>query len=292
MNDRVYPRPDRRLMLAEGPRGISEIASLMPAAPFLTRAPRGDGHPVLVMPGFGASDSSTTVLRGFLTSLGYQIHPWNLGTNLGPSMPDLPARLATRLDEVFVDSGERKVSLIGWSLGGVYARLLAQLHPHKVRQVITLGSPFAGSPRSTSVYPIVRNMSDTPLEQGPSYRLRLLAGEPLPSIPSTAIFSKSDGIVPWQIATQQPTEIAENIEVYASHIGLGFSPAVLYAAADRLANRDGEWRPFERRGWKRLVYGPARLAPGRTRSPVSWSRFYRRTSSPARRRIWRTRQIS
>src|SRR5262245_62974615 len=89
--------------------------------------------------------------------------------------------------------------------------------------------------------------------------LRLLAGEPIPGIPSTAVFSKTDGIVPWQIATQPPTEIAENIEVYTSHIGLGVSPAVLYAAADRLANRDGAWRPFERQGWRRLVYGPARL---------------------------------
>ena len=238
---------------------MSEMALLMAAAPFLGQAPRGDGHPVLVMPGLGASDRSTTVIRGFLTSLGYRAHPWNLGTNLGPTMPDLPAELARRLDEVFVDAGDRRVSLVGWSLGGVYARLLAHLLPSKVRQVITLGSPFAGNPRSTSVYRFVRNRRDVPLEQTPSNRLRLLAGEPLPGIPSTAIFSKTDGIVPWQIATQRPTEIAENIEVYASHIGLGISPAVLYATADRLANRDGQWRPFERQGWKRLVYGPARL---------------------------------
>jgi pimeloyl-ACP methyl ester carboxylesterase len=235
------------------------MASLVSAAPFLYQAPRGDGHSVLVMPGFGANDSSTTVLRGFLSALDYQTHPWNLGTNRGPAMPDLLVDLTTRLDEVFVDAGERRVSIIGWSLGGVYARLLAQLYPHKVRQVITLGSPFAGNPRSTAVYPVVRRMSDVPLEQRSSNDLRLLAGEPLASVPSTAVFSKTDGIVPWQIATQPATEIAENVEVFASHIGLGFNPAVLYAAADRLANRDGEWRLFERRGWKRLVYGPARL---------------------------------
>ena len=208
----------------------------------------------------GAGDGSTTVLRGFLSSLGYLTHPWNLGINRGPRMPDLQVALARRLDEVF-DTGERKVSLVGWSLGGVYARLLAQLYPDKVRQVITLGSPFAGNPRSTSVYRFVRNRSDVPLEQKPSNRLRLRAGEPLNGIPSTAIFSKTDGIVPWQIATQPPTDIAENIEVYASHLGLGFNPAVLYAVADRLANREGKWRPFERRGWKRLVYGPALLEP-------------------------------
>ncbi len=259
MDDRVYPRPNSRLVLSEGPRVISEIASLISAAPFLFHAPSGDGHPVLVLPGFGGGDGSTTVLRGFLTSLGYASRPWDLGTNLGPSMPDLQAELARRLDEVFVAAGELKVSLIGWSLGGVYARLLAHRYPDKVRQVITLGSPFAGNPRSTSVYRIVRNMSDESFDRRPTSHLRLLAGEPLPGIPSTAVFSKTDGIVPWQIATQRPTEIAENIEVYGSHLGLGFNPAVLYAAADRLANPEREWRPFVRRGWKRLVYGPALL---------------------------------
>ena len=241
MNDRVYPRPDRRLALAEGPRVVSEVASLMAAAPFLSQAPRGDGHAVLVMPGYGANDRSTTVIRRFLSSLGYSTHPWNLGTNRGPATPDLSARLGERLDEVFVAAGEAKVSLVGWSLGGAYARLLAQRYPDKVRQVITLGSPFAGSP--------------------------------LPGIPSSAVFSKTDGIVPWQIATQPTTEIAENIEVYASHLGLGFNPAVLYAMADRLANPEGQWRPFERRGWKRFVYGPARLegddAPSRDRADAT-----------------------
>ena len=261
MNDRVYPRPDRRLVFAEGPRVISEIALLMAAAPFLSQAPRGDGHPVLALPGFGGGDRSTTVLRLFLAGLGYQTQPWNLGTNRGPAMPDLQVDLARRLDEVFIGGGERKVSLIGWSLGGVYARLLAHRFPHKVRQVITLGSPFAGSPRSTTVYPLVRSQSSVPFEQRPTNQLRLLAGEPLPGIPSTAVFSKTDGIVPWQIATQPPTHLAENIEVYSSHLGLGVNPAVLYAAADRLANPEGKWRSFERRGWKRSVFGPARLDP-------------------------------
>lgn len=246
MNDRAYRRPDRRLMLAEGPRVLAEITSLMPAAPFLYQAPRGDGHPVLLMPGLGGGDGSTTVLRGFLGSLGYASQPWNLGTNRGPGMPELLVNLASRLDEVFAANAERKVSIVGWSLGGVYARILAHHHPEKVRQVITLGSPFAGSLRSTS----------SPV--------RLLAGEPLPGIPSTAVFSKTDAIVPWQMATQQPTRIAENVEVYASHIGLGFNPAVLYAVADRLANPEGRWQPLQRTGWKALAYGPAVLEPGST----------------------------
>ena len=261
MQDRIYSRPDRRLALAEAPRALSEMASLTTAAPFLYSAPRGDGHPVLVMPGFGAGDRSTAVIRGFLRSRGYGAHTWNLGTNLGPGMTDLPSLLAARLDEVFADNDDRKVSLGGWSLGGVYARMLAQLHPNKVRQVITLGSPFSGSPRSTNVYRLVRMMSDRPLEQSPYNNLRLLAGDPLGDIPSTAIFSKSDGVVPWRIATQQPSDIAENIEVYTGHFGLGFNSAVLYAVADRLANPIDGWQRFKRTGWKRFVYGPARLEP-------------------------------
>ncbi len=201
MNDRVYPRPNRRLVFAEGPRVISEIALLMAAAPFLSQAPRGDGHAVLALPGFGGGDRSTTVLRRFLAGLGYQTQPWNLGTNRGPAMPDLLVDLGRRLDEVFIGGGERKVSLIGWSLGGVYARLLAHRYPHKVRQVITLGSPFAVGRGSTSVNLAARNDSGVEFVREPSNLLRRLAGEPLPGIPSTAVFSKSDGIVPWQIAT-------------------------------------------------------------------------------------------
>ena len=259
MENRTYQRRNRRLALAEGPRVLSEIASLLSAAPFLYNAPRGDGHPVLVMPGFGAGDRSTRVIRGFLGSMGYKTHPWKLGTNLGPMMSGLPVQLAARLDEVFVSNGEQPVSLVGWSLGGVYARLLAQLFPDKVRQVITLGSPFAAGSRSTSTHGFARSVRDIPLEQVSSNNLRLLAGEPLVNVPSTAIFSKTDGIVPWKIASQQPSHIAENIEVYSSHLGLGFNSAVLYALSDRLANPADQWRPFNRSGWKSYVYGPARL---------------------------------
>jgi len=258
MQDPVYQRPNRRLMMAEAPRTLSEIASLSFAMPALSLAPRGDGHPVLVMPGFGAGDRSTGVIRGFLSSLGYRSHTWNLGTNLGPRMNDLRSRLSDRLDEVYTGSGNRRVSIVGWSLGGVYARVLAQLYPHKVRQVITLGSPFAGNPRSTNAYRLVRMVNQRPIEQMPNNNLRLLAAEAL-TVPSSAIFSKSDGVVPWRIAVQQPSDTAENIEVYTSHVGLGFSAAVLYAVADRLANREDRWKKFVRRGWKQFVYGPAEL---------------------------------
>ncbi|MFT5211358.1 MAG: pimeloyl-ACP methyl ester carboxylesterase [Flavobacterium sp.] len=259
MNDRNYPKPDPMLVLAEAPRALSEMASLFTSTPFLLTAKSGDGHPVMVLPGLGASDRSTVILRAYLRSLGYVAKPWELGVNVGPAKPDLAAQLARRLDEVYAENDNQKVSLVGWSLGGVYSRVLAQLYPEKVRQVITLGSPFSGSPRSTNAFQLYKMMSEVPVEQIPSNHLRLLASEALATIPSTAIFSKTDGIVPWQIATQSPSAIAENIEVYASHIGLGVNASVLYAIADRLATPANQWKPFARAGWKRFVYGPALL---------------------------------
>lgn len=249
MSQRKPSRANLNLLFAEPVRVAAEIAALIASTPMLSLSPRGDRHAVLVMPGFGAGDGSTQVLRGYLASLGYRAYPWNLGRNMGPGMPDLLPALTGRLDEVFTAAGERKVSLIGWSLGGVYARLLAHMDPQKVRQVITLGSPFAG----------LRSGSMNQTGDRPRSQLGSLIAEPLPGIPSSAVFSRSDVIVPWQIATQTKSDIAENIEVYTSHIALGFSPAVLYACSDRLAQLEGKWRPFERNGWKQSVFGPANL---------------------------------
>jgi pimeloyl-ACP methyl ester carboxylesterase len=252
-------RPSRRLLLAEAPRALVATASLLPATPLLRRAKRGDGHQVLVMPGLGGSDRSTAVLRAYLESLGYVAQPWDLGRNLGPAMPDLLPSLSARLQEVYEEGGAQPVSLVGWSLGGIYARLLAQICPGKVRQVITLGSPFSGHPAATAVYPIVRHLIAANPSGMDVLGLRELAGRPLPAIPSSAIFSKTDGVVPWQIAVQTPSALAENIEVYDSHLGLGMSPTVLFAVADRLALAADDWKPFHRSGWRQIAYGPAHL---------------------------------
>src|SRR5215467_14367832 len=138
MNREIGP-PRRRLLLLEG-RAFLEFAALIPAYPFLRRAPRGDGHPVLVLPGFMASDFSTRTLRRFLRDLGYAVHGWKLGRNVGPS-PETVGRLVARLQELRTRHG-RRISLIGWSLGGIYARELARRFAPDIRQVITLASPF------------------------------------------------------------------------------------------------------------------------------------------------------
>jgi pimeloyl-ACP methyl ester carboxylesterase len=217
-----FSAPHLGLLLLEGPRAFFEASLLLPSAPLLARAPRGDGQPVLVLPGFAASDASTEVLRAYLRALGYRTHGWGLGRNVGPG-DGLGRLLAGRL-LALQRRYARRVSLVGWSLGGVYARELAKREPRSVRQVISLGSPFGGRV------------------------------DPPPPIPSTAIWSRTDGIAPWRACVESEGAQAENIEVVASHCGLGFHPAVLYAIADRLAQPEGAWRPFDRSALPRAIY--------------------------------------
>lgn len=247
---------DDRLALVEAPRALAELAGLLPAAPYLALAPRGDGHPVLVLPGLGGADGSTAVIRHYLGSRGFDAQPWTLGRNLGSATTDLERRLAARLESVWQQSGRRKVSLVGWSLGGVYARVLAQYHPQRIRQVITLGSPIGGRPQPRRAQQVIRRMSEGAIPPEQASRLRALVSDPLPGVPGSAVYSRTDGIVPWRIARQSESALAENVEVYGSHIGLGFNASALYLLAERLAQPEDGWQPFQRHGWRRWVYGP------------------------------------
>ncbi len=230
-----------------------ELGALLPAWPLLQRAPRGDGHPVIVFPGLSASDGSTLPLRGYLASLNYDVTGWNQGHNFGPRAGVLEAA-SHQVLETFHDAGDRKVSLIGWSLGGVYARELAKLHPELVRDVITLGTPFSGGPESTHAWRLFQLTSGRDLRREAS-RFDLPVAPP---VPTTSIFSRTDGVVAWQGSIQAPcadNPDTENIEVIASHLGIGMNPSALWAVADRLAQPEGAWRPFERkRGLHGLLY--------------------------------------
>jgi pimeloyl-ACP methyl ester carboxylesterase len=226
-------------------RAFWEFGALLPAWPVLSRAPRGDGHSVVVFPGLSANDGSTLPLRRYLDSLGYQTSGWEQGFNFGPRTGVLEAARA-QVNKAFQESG-RPVSLVGWSLGGVYARELAKEFPDKVRSVITLGTPFAGSHRSTNAWRIYELASGRKVErETENYDLPAA-----PPVPTTSIYSRSDGIVAWQGSIQKPAAHnpqTENVEVVASHIGLGVNPSAWWAVADRLAQAPGQWRPFERKG--------------------------------------------
>lgn len=245
--------PSHWLALTELPRAVAEFASLPLAAPLLARAPKGDGHPVLVLPGFITTDASTVVLRNFLKRLGYDAHEWGLGRNLGPrAIGREGEKLVAKLTDIHAATGQ-KVSLVGWSLGGVMARLVAQRTPEAVRQVVTLGSPFTGSPRATNVWRTYEWLTGQRIDDGHTRGQIAESARPL-AMPATSIYSKNDGIVAWQNCVEPTSALAESIEVRGSHCGLGVNPAVLFAVADRLAQAEGDWHPFDRTGMKRWVY--------------------------------------
>jgi len=253
-SSRLRP-PGIGLLLAEA-RGLFELNASLLLSPLLMRAPRGDGHPVLALPGFLASDLSMAPMRRYLRELGYDAHAWRMGRNLG-GLSRMRDSLRTRLAEIHTETG-RKVSLVGWSLGGVYARDLALQAPEMVRNVITLGSPFANDVRATNATKLYEMLSGERVEDMAELR-DAIAGE-LP-VPATSIYSRSDGVVNWQTCLLRPSETAENIEVlFASHIGLGVNPAALWAVADRLAQPEGEFWPFDREGPFAVAYAPPERA--------------------------------
>ena len=234
--------PSAGLFLTEPVRGLVDLTALLVAAPWLATAPRGDGHGVLVLPGLLASDTSTLPLRGYLGWLGYDVRGWDLGRNRGPTeevLAGLPRALLTHARRT-----GRPVSLVGWSLGGVYARELARRSARRVRQVITLGSPFAlTDPRRQSrVHGPYQRLSHTHADGA---RLPTAEERARPiGVPSTSVYSRLDGIVSWQACVGPETGRHQNVEVRCSHIGFGVDPATLWLVADRLAAPPGQHRPF------------------------------------------------
>jgi pimeloyl-ACP methyl ester carboxylesterase len=233
-------RPSSLLLLTEPWRSVLELGALTVSAPRLARAPRGDGHPVLVVPGLLASDASTVVLRRFLTRLGYRTAGWGMGLNVGPTS-DVVRRLPDRLRELS-DRYDQPVSVIGWSLGGIYARALASRLPEQVRQVITLGSPYAtevpGQTHADAAYRMLSRRHYVPATgRGPGVAAAL-------DVPTTSIYSRMDGIVSWRVCREDVADRRESIAIPASHLGFGHNPTALWVVADRLAQDPLDWRPF------------------------------------------------
>jgi pimeloyl-ACP methyl ester carboxylesterase len=253
--------PGLPLYLTEPSRAAADFGLYLAARPLLDRLPHGDGHPVLVLPGLLADDASTRILRRVLRRLDYRVHGWRLGRNIGPTAGCV-AGLRDRMEELSDRYGE-PVTLVGWSLGGIFARDMARRAPDSVRQVITLGSPFRlqhnGQSRATKVFDRYSHLHV-------EHRALPLASEstPLP-VPSTSIYSHFDGIVPWHSCIDLPGERCENIAVMASHLGLGHHPAAIWAIADRLAQPLGTWKPFK----APLFLRPAFPRPARPATPPS-----------------------
>lgn len=237
MSSSQISAPGLCLALAEPWRSASEFAGLLVAAPLLMMLPRGDGHSVMVLPGFGATDTSTMLLRQYLDFLGYRSASWSLGRNLGYAMlGEAEERLRARVMKIAEVSGG-KISLIGWSLGGVMARHMAREYPEAIRQVITLGAPFTGNPAATTVRRLYEHLSGESFD-APDVQKTWRSQRAPPPVHTTSIYTKTDGITAWQNCLEIETELAENVEVFGSHIGLPHNPMALYAIAKRLARSD------------------------------------------------------
>ncbi|KHK93545.1 esterase/lipase family protein [Novosphingobium malaysiense] len=224
-------------------RCIMEAGATLALSPVLAMAPRGDGHPVMVLPGFATSDSMTALLRNFLAAQGYEVHPMDLGWNFDHhTVGENGEHIAERIRAIRQASG-RKVSLVGWSLGGVIAREAARRDPDDLRQVISLGSPFSGDPHATNLKSFYQFATGNDFSSDKMLERYRTGAHVLP-IPSTAVFSRTDGITAWENCVSDSDAINENIEVVSSHFGFVTNPAVFQIIADRLAQPEGNWQPF------------------------------------------------
>ncbi len=241
--------PSLWLLMLEA-RAPWEAMGLAAVSPWLSKLPTGDGHPVLVLPGLGASDFSTKALRRFLGQQGYSAQPWEQGVNLGPRSGVLDG-CRERIRQISTQHGGAPVSLIGWSLGGIFAREMAKEMPEQVRCVITLGTPFTGHPKATNAWRFYQMVSG---QHSHDDDLLAEVRKP-PPVPTTSIYSKTDGIVAWPCSINPARHAhTENIEVRASHLGMGMNPLAMYAIADRLRQDPAHWQRFDAQGARRWFF--------------------------------------
>lgn len=246
--------PSLGLAFLEPARCLLEAGITLALSPLMAMAPRGDGHPVMVLPGFATGDSMTGLLRQCLKMQGYDVHPMDLGWNFDHrTVGQNGEHIAERIRTVRTATG-RKVSLVGWSLGGVIAREAARRDPDDLRQVISLGSPFSGDPRATNLQSLYQFATGNDLSSD-KMRERYDNGARVLPIPSTAVFSRTDGITAWENCVGDRDAINENVEVVSSHFGFVTNPAVFKIVADRLAQPEGNWQPFVPRTPLSSVYG-------------------------------------
>jgi len=241
LNSDKREKPSFFWLATELGRAAAELGISIPYRKFFASNKSGDGHPVLVLPGFMASDFSTNPLREFIEKIGYTPISWDLGRNYArvSFINDLSDKLLKLHKE-----HKSKITIIGWSLGGVYARQLAKQHPDLIRQVITLGSPFRGITKSNHaswLYNLLPGNKRV-VDLDPA----LLADLPIPApVPTTAIYTKEDGIVPWKYCMEEVEDaIHQNIQVRGSHLGLGVNLSVFEIIEDRLQYSAKDWTHF------------------------------------------------
>lgn len=237
------------------PRAIFEWQSFYAMRGLLKRLPQGDGHPVIVFPGFASSDKATKPLRSLLQDLGYEAYGWGLGMNVLFG-DELENEMIALVREVSEKTG-KKVSLIGWSLGGLYAREVAKVCSEQVRCVISMGSPISGKPEHSNAHALFKVFNGEPTDIDYTRYFQLSEAPP---VPTTSIFSHSDGVVAWEGSLQKESSTTESIVVPASHLGMGVNPLVMYLLSDRLSQPEGEWSKFKTKGFKRFLFKKSKAA--------------------------------
>lgn len=239
--------PSKALLSVEGIRSAYEyVLGLALTTPLRYIVPKGDGHPVLVLPGLGAADGSTHFLRNFLDGIGYTSQPWNLGRNFGPrdGMDVMLENLISRIEEISLEHGGQQISIIGWSLGGIYGREIAKLRPDLVRQVMTLGTPFKSATKGTNAGFLYEFLSKDKSHLDPDIIKKIAE---VPPVPFTSIYSKTDGVVHWLCSIEEHGPYSENIEIPgASHMGLGHNPITLFVIANRLTKTRENWSHYKK----------------------------------------------
>ncbi len=251
MNADTIERPGFGHALAELGLAPLELGSHFLSRPLLSRLPKGDGHVVLVLPGFLASDASTGPMRKVLSDLGYCAYGWGLGRNLRYNH-----QREQEIDELvhrrFTEQG-RPISVVGWSLGGIIAREISKRYPEYVRMVISLGSPFTGDLSLTNARELFVRVNGEPSVGRLDDVIDQL--HKAPPVPFTSLFTKTDAIVPWQMSVQKGEEGQyENVQLPGSHLGIGVNPLAINVIADRLAQPEGAWQPFEPKGLYQRAY--------------------------------------
>ena len=236
--------PSKALLSVEVIRAIYEYGiGWILNMPLQFISPKGDGHPVIVFPGLGTADGSTHYLRNFLSEIGYDAHPWGLGRNRGPrdGIDKLLEQLVDRVQTISEQSGGQQVSIIGWSLGGIYGREIAKIIPDTIRQVITLGTPFKGHDGTNAAF-LYELLSKDNSHKDPAIIKKIAMP---PNVPFTSIYSKTDGVVNWECSIEDASNYSENIEIPgASHLGLGHNPMAIYVIANRLTQTKETWSPY------------------------------------------------
>jgi len=231
--------PPKRLLFAET-RAVPEYLRYLKAQQGLHSLGGGDGHPVMVFPGLAASDVLTAPLRRAIRAAGYPVKGWGLGVNLG-LRDGLLTEMLTRTRKL-TDRHRRSATLVGWSLGGLYAREIAKRLPDRVRQVITIGTPSVGDLRANNAWRLYEALNDHKVD-APPIETDL---HECPPVPITSVYSIDEGIVPSGAVILLEGEQRESIAVAGSHVGMPWNLEVIRIVLDRLALPEGEWWPYEK----------------------------------------------